>query len=96
MKSLAQFVGFPYEDEHPDQMPEPDRRRPLLLTARQAADLCGTSERTWRTWDSAGRIPKPVNIGRSKFWRPKEIEAWVRHGCPDRRTWSAISEEMEF
>ena len=38
---------------------------PLLLTAKQAAAMCGKSLRTWRTWDAAGWIPRPVRIGRS-------------------------------
>jgi hypothetical protein len=30
---------------------------PLLISARDAASMCGRSERTWRTWDSAGWLP---------------------------------------
>lgn len=44
----------------------------LLLTARQAASSCGKSLRTWRSWDAAGRIPRPVRIGRSTLWRFEE------------------------
>jgi predicted DNA-binding transcriptional regulator AlpA len=65
---------------------------PLLLRAAEAAALCGTSPRTWRTWDATGRIPKPVRIGRNIFWRPGELNAWVAAGCPDRTTWQAIQE----
>ena len=36
---------------------------PLLLTTRQAASVCGTSIRTWRSWDSAGKIPEPFGSG---------------------------------
>jgi len=41
----------------------------LLVTAKQAAWMCGKSLRTWRAWDSAGWIPRPVRIGRSTLWR---------------------------
>lgn len=61
----------------------------LLLTARQAATLCGKSLRTWRTWDTAGWIPKPVRIGRSTLWRAYELRAWVAAGCPRRAEWGA-------
>ena len=54
----------------------------LLVPARQAAEMCGTSERTWRTWDAGGLVPCPVTIGRAKFWRTAELRAWVAHGCP--------------
>jgi len=58
----------------------------LLLGASQAAELCGCSERTWRSWHNAGLIPKPIRIGRSIFWRPEALREWVEAGCPDRRT----------
>ena len=61
----------------------------LLLTATQAAQRCGCSERTWRTWHSAGHVPLPVRVGKSLFWRPKELAAWVDAGCPNRKAWLA-------
>jgi predicted DNA-binding transcriptional regulator AlpA len=63
---------------------------PLLLTAAQAAALLGRSVRTWRTWDAAGKIPQAIRVGRSAFWRPDELRAWVAAGCPDRATWKAL------
>ena len=56
----------------------------LLLNAAQAAKRCGCSVRTWRTWDRSGRTPPPVRIGRSIYWRPNDLAAWVEAGCPDR------------
>jgi predicted DNA-binding transcriptional regulator AlpA len=64
----------------------------LLLRAVAAATVCSVSLRTWRAWDSAGRIPQPVRIGRSTFWRADELRAWVAAGCPDRRTWRDAAE----
>jgi len=60
---------------------------PLLLSAKDAARRCGTSERTWRTWDAGGLIPRAVSIGRGKFWRAAELAAWVQAGCPPRKAW---------
>jgi len=60
---------------------------PLLLTARQAAAKCGKALRTWRSWDSAGWIPRPVRIGRSTLWRADELREWVAAGCPRREEW---------
>ena len=59
----------------------------LLLTARQAASICGMSLRTWRSWDAAGWIPRPVRIGRSTLWRADELREWVAAGCPRRDEW---------
>jgi predicted DNA-binding transcriptional regulator AlpA len=61
----------------------------LLITARRAAAICGKSLRTWRTWDSAGWIPRPMRIGRSTLWRADELRAWVDAGCPRRAEWEA-------
>lgn len=61
----------------------------LLLTARQAAKSCGKSLRTWRSWDSAGLIPKPIRINRSTLWRAAELQKWVEAGCPRRAEWEA-------
>lgn len=69
--------------------PADHRPCPLLLTARQAATVCGKSLRTWRTWDAAGWIPRPVRIGRSTLWRADELRAWVSAGCPRRAEWEA-------
>jgi prophage regulatory protein len=66
------------------------RPLPLLLRAEDAAALCGTALRTWRTWGRMGKIPRPLHIGRLPFWRHEELKAWVEAGCPDRATWDAI------
>ena len=79
----------------PAQQPEfqcsetPEATSPLLLSARDAASLCGKSLRTWRSWDSAGRIPRPVRINRSTLWRFDELQKWVEAGCPRREEWEA-------
>ena len=69
-----------------DDREQPD---PLLATAKYSADLCGKSVRTWRTWDAAGWIPRPVRIGRSTLWRIGELREWVSAGCPRREEWEA-------
>jgi predicted DNA-binding transcriptional regulator AlpA len=61
----------------------------LLVSARRAAVMCGKSLRTWRTWDAAGWVPRPVRIGRSTLWRAAELESWVIAGCPRREEWEA-------
>jgi predicted DNA-binding transcriptional regulator AlpA len=62
---------------------------PLLVDAKQAAAMCSKSLRTWRTWDTAGWIPRPVRIGRSTLWRADELREWVAAGCPRRQEWEA-------
>ena len=62
----------------------------LLISAKAAAAACGKSLRTWRAWDAAGWIPRPVRIGRSTLWRADELRAWVEAGCPRRDEWEAM------
>jgi predicted DNA-binding transcriptional regulator AlpA len=61
----------------------------LLVTARRAASMCGKSLRTWRSWDAAGWIPRPIRIGHSVLWRAEELRLWVRAGCPRREEWES-------
>jgi predicted DNA-binding transcriptional regulator AlpA len=63
---------------------------PLLLAARQAAQLCGVSPATWWRWHAAGRCPAPLRLSPGCVrWRAEELRAWVRAGCPPRREWEA-------
>jgi prophage regulatory protein len=75
----------------PDETFSNDSARPitLLVTAKQAAAMCGRSLRCWRSWDAAGWIPKPVRIGRSTLWRIDELRDWVAAACPRRAEWEA-------
>ncbi len=41
----------------------PDGTEPELLTAEQAAQLCGCGARTFRTYSQAQLVPGPVRIG---------------------------------
>jgi predicted DNA-binding transcriptional regulator AlpA len=63
---------------------------PLLLTARQAAELCGVSEATWWRLHAAAKCPAPVKIGGSTRWRVAELRAWTEAGCPPRAEWQAL------
>ncbi len=65
----------------------------LLLTARDAAFVCGITQRTWRSWDAMGYTPQPVQIGRAIFWRYKELEQWIDAGCPKRELWHYLREK---
>ncbi len=66
--------------------PETDK---LLLSASEAAKMCGVSGRTWWSYHAGGLIPEPVRIRGRTLWRKKELEAWVAAGCPPRDQWEA-------
>jgi predicted DNA-binding transcriptional regulator AlpA len=63
---------------------------PLVVDAKRLARLLGCGLRTVRSWNAAGRLPKPVRVGRRVFWRTVEICAWIDAGAPSRETWERI------
>lgn len=67
------------------------RPQPLAVDAKRLGRMLGLSERTIRTMDSAGKLPRPLRLnGHSVRWRVAEIEAWLEAGAPDRNTWETI------
>ncbi len=55
---------------------------PLLVDTNKVAELLNLSPRTvWRLL-SAGKLPKPVRIGRSVRWSLTKLESWIAEGCP--------------
>lgn len=76
-----------------EAMPTHAGKDRLLLTAREAAAVCGKSLRTWRIWDSAGVIPRPVRISGSTMWRIEELRRWIDAGCPRREQWEMMQDE---
>jgi excisionase family DNA binding protein len=61
---------------------------PMALSAADVARELGLSLRQVRRMDDAGRLPRPVRIGRLVRWRRAELEAWLAAGCPLRDEWS--------
>jgi hypothetical protein len=69
------------------------RRKPQprgMLRAKAAAAWADVGLRTWRAWDAAGLIPRPLRIAGCVLWALPELRAWRDAGCPDRRTWEAL------
>jgi predicted DNA-binding transcriptional regulator AlpA len=64
---------------------------PLLVSARDAARLCGVSPATWARMQAAGRAPAPIRPSPGRvLWRMAELREWTHAGCPARREWEAI------
>jgi predicted DNA-binding transcriptional regulator AlpA len=55
---------------------------PELLTAAEAARLCGLGERTFWRHTHSSAAPAPVRIGGSTRYRRSELLAWIAAGCP--------------
>jgi predicted DNA-binding transcriptional regulator AlpA len=51
------------------EVPLPDR----LLTPADLATLFGVGESSIRGWTRAGRLPRPIRIGKAPRWMPRDI-----------------------
>jgi predicted DNA-binding transcriptional regulator AlpA len=66
-----------------------------LLRAERASRLCDVSLATWWRWDAAGKVPAGIKIsGGAKRWRRRELLAWIRAGCPPRRQWEVLRDQI--
>lgn len=68
----------------------PDSLDPILIPDHRAAALAGISRASWHRLRAAGKVPKPIKLGRACRWNVEELKAWIRADCPDRRTWEAM------
>lgn len=65
---------------------------PLLVSAEDAAALCGVSRSTWLAWDSAGLIklrvffdcPAPIRLNGRTLWSTEQLRQWASTGCKSR------------
>ena len=65
----------------------------LLLNTNDAALLCGVTVKRWRTWNSLGKIPTPLRIGKCFFWKRDELQRWIEADCPIRKHWVVNNNE---
>jgi predicted DNA-binding transcriptional regulator AlpA len=63
---------------------------PLLLSAGQAAAICGVSRSLWWSMHSSGQIPLPVKLSGRTLWGRAELERWINARCPSREKWLLI------
>ena len=59
----------------------------LLLNVKEVAEVLGVSERTIWKLASCGKVPAPLNVGRSKRWSRKALAEWIaeHHKAAQRR-----------
>ena len=55
----------------------------LLLRAKQAAELCGVSRRTWDRLQASGQIPPSHKLGNSKIWKFSDLIQWIEWNMPN-------------
>jgi excisionase family DNA binding protein len=68
----------------------PDESDCLAIPAEEAAKLLGISKRHFASLNSQGRVPRPINLGRSVRWSVEELRAWLAAGAPERSRWELL------
>jgi excisionase family DNA binding protein len=81
---------------------ESQKIEPLLLNAKQAAQLLGIGRSKFYSMHSAGLLPLPVSLGGCVRWDRQELRAWLsarnpKTGLlPTRQAWVEIQGQKEF
>jgi len=71
------------------------KEQALMLTTADAAKLCGVTIKRWRTWNALGKIPSPLRIGKSLFWKRDDLVRWIGADCPNRKHWTVFLERKD-
>ena len=67
---------------------------PIAIGAKRLSTMLGVSLRHIRRMDAAGKLPRPVAIGRTKRWLVAEIGEWLGAGAPDRAAWEQSKNQI--
>jgi excisionase family DNA binding protein len=60
------------------------------MSASDVATMLGISQSHFYQLLKSGRLPLPVQLGRSRRWIREELVAWLNAGCPNRAKWQVI------
>ena len=67
------------------------RLRSLLVDHAEAARMRDIPVASWDRLNAAGKTPRPIRLGGGRLrWRRSDLESWIGHGCPDRKTFEAL------
>lgn len=73
-------------------LPKSIAAEPLLVDAKQAAQLYGVSPATWHRMVSAGRTPAPVRPSPGSVrWRVADLHEHIALGCPGRKEFETLT-----
>jgi predicted DNA-binding transcriptional regulator AlpA len=63
---------------------------PLLYDSSDLCHVLRCSIATLHRLKAANKVPKALRLGGQLRWNAEEVQAWVRAGMPDGRTWAAM------
>ena len=68
---------------------------PIAVAAKTAGELFGVGERSWRKYDAAGLVPRPVRLNGAVRWVVSELREWARAKCPGRQQWEEMCDTAQ-
>lgn len=88
-------VSLPKQEQGKGPRTSVSPAAPLLVGRETAASLVALSVATWDRLTAAGKTPAPVKLGGRVLWRTSDLELWTNLGCPDRKTFVAMTDPRE-
>lgn len=70
---------------------QPQSLAPALMRRGESAVYCGRSIASWDRSVAAGLTPAPIRLGGSILMRRSDLDKWISLGCPDRKTYEALT-----
>jgi predicted DNA-binding transcriptional regulator AlpA len=61
-----------------------------LISAGTLAGMLAISVRSVWRYRSAGKLPKPLEVGASLRWRLDDVRKWISLGCPDQKRFEIL------
>jgi excisionase family DNA binding protein len=63
---------------------------PLLYDSSDLCHVLRCSKPTLHRLKAANKLPKALRLGGQLRWNVEEVQAWIRAGMPDGRTWGVL------
>ena len=67
----------------------------LLVDSSALGKILGIGRSTVFKLSSAGRLPRPLRIGRATRWSVADVRLWIAFGCPSREQFELLQDEMK-
>lgn len=55
------------------------------VSAKDCVKMFGFCRRSWFRFRDEGKLPPCIYIGASARWSQRDLELWVRWGCPNQK-----------
>ncbi len=90
IETIPMIIGGIEEPEDKSVKP----KNAELISIVKLAKILRIEELEVRKINKLGLIPAPIKIGGYSLWIRKEVEDWIKAGCPNRVKWENQKEQL--